>query len=365
MNSLFDRYSLAGMPLANRAVMAPMTRARAADSIADALTACYYAQRAGAGLIISEGAQVSEQARGYLCTPGIHSEAQVKGWQTVTEAVHAAGGRIFLQLWHVGRLSHVSLQPLAGAPVSAVDSHASQSLVFAVDADGQPGKIAASPARGMTVEEIRDTIEDFGVAAENAIRAGFDGVELHAAGGFLFDQFINAGLNVRNDLYGGTLNNRLRLLLQTLDTVSARIGAERVGVRIAPGDYQGELLPHDEDYATWLTLTHELNQRDLAYLHISSTHTPQDWLDGIRAAYDGTLILAGGFNQEGAEHALATGQADLIAFGTPFIANPDLVERMQRGWPLAWATREAFYGGGALGYTDYPNYRPDNLAMPL
>ncbi|MGE1526880.1 alkene reductase [Pseudomonas ceruminis] len=357
MNSLFDRYSLAGMPLANRAVMAPMTRARATESVADSLTARYYTQRAGAGLIISEGAQISEQARGYLCTPGIHSEAQVKGWQTVTSQVHAAGGRIFLQLWHVGRLSHVSLQTLAGAPVSSVDRHASQTLVFALDADGHPGKVAASPARGMTVEEIRDTIEDFAIAAENAIRAGFDGVELHAAGGFLFEQFMNAGLNVRNDLYGGSRSNRLRMLLQTLDTVSARIGAERVSVRIAPGEYQGDLLPHDDDHATWRTLTHELNQRDLAYLHISSANTPQDWLDEICNDYDGTLILAGGFDQEGAEHALATGQADLIAFGTPFIANPDLVERMRRGWPLAWATREAFYGGGALGYTDYPNYR--------
>jgi 2,4-dienoyl-CoA reductase-like NADH-dependent reductase (Old Yellow Enzyme family) len=359
MSSLFDRYSLAGMPLANRAVMAPMTRARAIENVADALTARYYTQRAGAGLIISEGAQVSEQARGYLCTPGIHSEAQIKGWQTVTSQVHAAGGRIFLQLWHVGRLSHVSLQPFAGAPVSSVDSHASQTSVFALDADGRPGKVAASPARGMTVEEIRDTIEDFAIAAENAVRAGFDGVELHAAGGFLFEQFINAGLNVRNDLYGGSRSNRLRMLLQTLDTVSARIGAERVGVRIAPGEYQGELLPHDDDHATWRALTHELNQRDLAYLHISSANTPQDWLDEIRNDYDGTLILAGGFDQEGAEHALATGQADLIAFGTPFIANPDLVERMRRGWPLAWATREAFYGGGALGYTDYPNYRSE------
>lgn len=359
MKSLFDRYNLAGLTLRNRAVMAPMTRARAADSVADELTSQYYGQRAGAGLIITEGAQVSEQARGYLCTPGIHNEEQVQGWNKVTTAVHAVGGRVFVQLWHVGRLSHVSLQPQGLPPLSAVDSLASQAKVFALDASGKPDKVPASPARGMTLEDIDSTLQDFVSAAENAMRAGFDGVELHAAGGFLFEQFINAGLNRRNDQYGGSRYNRLRLLLETIDAIEARIGPGRVGVRIAPGEHQGDLMPFEDERETWIDLTHELNQRALAYLHVSSSATPQSWLREIRSVYKGTLMLAGGFDREGAEHALSTGQADLIAFGTPFIANPDLVERMRRGWPLAWATREAFYGGGPQGYVDYPTYSPN------
>lgn len=359
MKGLFDRFNLAGMTLPNRVVMAPMTRARAAEGVADELTSQYYAQRASAGLIITEGAQISEQARGYLCTPGIHSERQVQGWQKVTRAVHEAGGRVFLQLWHVGRLSHTSLQPQGATPVSAVDSHANQAQVFALDASGNPGKVPASPARAMTAQEITATIQDFVQAADNAMRAGFDGVELHAAGGFLFEQFLNAGLNTRDDHYGGIRSNRLRLLVETVDAIEARIGKGRVGVRIAPGEHQGDLHPYEDEHKTWLELAQAMNHRSLAYLHVSSAATPQRWLRELRATYQGTLMLAGGFDREGAEHALSTGLADLIAFGTPFIANPDLVERMHRRWPLAWATREAFYGGGAQGYVDYPAYAPN------
>ena len=364
MSALLHPYDLAGLTLPNRIVMAPMTRARATDTIATEQMAVYYAQRAGAGLIITESTQVSVQGRGYLYTPGIHSPEQIAGWKRTTDAVHQAGGRIYVQLWHVGRLSHHSLQKNDAAPVAPVAVAATQATVQAIDADGRPAQLPASHPQALDLAGIRAVIEDFVHAAGNAMTAGFDGVEIHAGNGFLFEQFINAGLNTREDRYGGPpIANRLRLLLETIDAISARIGSTRVGVRISPFARVGDLHAFDGEAATWLALAGALAQRNLAYLHASHLGDATFQMS-LRSAYCGTLLLAGGFTPATAEQALACGQADLAVFGRPFIANPDLVDRLRHGWPLAQAGREAFYGGGAQGYTDYPNYNATLQAVP-
>ncbi|MHA6882702.1 alkene reductase [Ralstonia pseudosolanacearum] len=362
--ALFTAYDLSGLTLPNRIVMAPMTRARAPDTIPPEQMALYYAQRAGAGLIITESAQVSPQGRGYLCTPGIHTPQQIAGWRRTTDAVHRAGGRIFIQLWHVGRLSHTSLQEDGAAPVAPVAVAAAQTRVQAFDADGKPAQVPASEPVALDSAGIRAVIEDFRRAARNAMAAGFDGVEIHAGNGYLFEQFINGGLNTREDAYGGVaIANRLRLLLETVDGVAADIGPARVGVRVSPFARLGDLNAFDGEEATWLALAGALAQRDLAYVHASHLGTPA-FEKAFRTAYCGTLILAGGFTAETAQQALESGQADLVVFGRPFIANPDLVERLRHGWPLAQAGQEALYGGGTRGYTDYPTYMPTTRPMP-
>jgi len=355
MSSLFESYDLAGLRLANRIVMAPMTRARAPDTVPTADMATHYAQRAGAGLIITESTQVSVQGRGYLYTPGIHSAAQIEGWKRVTAAVHQAGGRIFAQLWHVGRISHGSL--LDGqAPVAPVPVTAAQTRVHAYDSDGQPAQVPVSPPVALDAQGIRQIIADFRQAAINAMTAGFDGVEIHAGNGFLFEQFINGGLNTREDRYGGpSISNRLRLLLETVDQVSAQIGSQRVGVRVSPFARAADLHPFEGEQQTWLALAGALAQRQIAYLHASDLGDA-DFQKTFRAAFGGTFVLSGGFTGETARQAIDDGRADLAVFGRPFIANPDLVDRLRHGWPLAEAGREAYYGGGARGYIDYPAY---------
>jgi 2,4-dienoyl-CoA reductase-like NADH-dependent reductase (Old Yellow Enzyme family) len=359
MNTLFTPWNLGGLRLPNRVVMAPMTRARVADGVPDSLTAAYYAQRASAGLIVTESAQVSPQGRGYLGTPGIHNPAQIAGWKHVTEAVHRAGGRIFIQLWHVGRVSHVSLMDDGASPVGPVAVTARDTLVQAYDEAGLPAQVPASEPVSLDLEGVRGIVADFRLAARNAMAAGFDGVEIHAGNGYLFEQFINGGLNTRTDRYGGpSVANRLRLLLETVDAVAAEIGPQRVGVRVRPFARLADLHTFPGEGLTWLTLAVNLSRRKLAYLHAS--HLGDGGFQrALRAAYRGTLVLAGGFDAASARQALDTGAVDLAAFGTPFIANPDLVERMREGWPLAQADRAAFYGGGAHGYTDYPPYRAD------
>ncbi|CAP41511.1 alkene reductase [Bordetella petrii] len=362
MNPLFSSYQLGALTLSNRVVMAPMTRARALDSVPSPSMAEYYAQRASAGLIITESAQVSPQGRGYLCTPGIHTPAQIAGWRRVTDAVHSKGGRIFIQLWHVGRLSHHSLLPNGQSPVAPVAVQAEDSLVQGYDDAGEPAQVPASLPQALDIAGIRRIIADFRQAAQNAIEAGFDGVEIHAGNGFLFEQFINAGLNTREDQYGGpTIANRLRLLLETVDAVSSAIGPERVGVRVSPFAHLGDLHAFDSDKATWIGLAGALCQREIAYLHASHLGSAQFQGD-IRRAFGGTFVLAGGFTAQTAEEALVAGDADLVVFGRPFIANPDLVERFRQGWPLAEAGKEAFYGGDERGYTDYPPYRAQQQA---
>ena len=365
MSILFSPYTLSGIELKNRVVMAPMTRARALTTVPDALTVLYYRQRASAGLIISEGVPVSLQGRGYLFNPGLYTQEQVEGWKNVTSAVHEDGGKIFAQLWHVGRVSHTTLQPDGGAPVSSSNKLAANSLAYAYDKDGQPGPIQASPPRALSTEEVEALKHDFVLAARRAVEAGFDGVEIHGANGYLFEQFINPTVNDRTDRYGGSIENRIRLLLETLDAVADAIGRSKVGVRVSPFGRLFDMAPFDDEAETWVAVARELQNRRIAYVHLSDQLTigaermPEGFAQTFRDSYQGTLIAAGGFDRESAEAALASGELDLVAFGRPFIANPDLVERMKNGWPIAVPDRSTFYGNsGEKGYVDYPFYTP-------
>ncbi|WP_024302632.1 alkene reductase [Pseudogulbenkiania sp. MAI-1] len=357
MTTLLEPYQLADLTLPNRVVMAPMTRSRSQNHAPNESTATYYAQRASAGLIIAEGAPISLQGRGYLWTPGIYTQEQLDGWRKVTDAVHQAGGRIFVQLWHTGRMSHVTLQENGQAPVSSVDTQVVNWPVFAYDEAGNPGQVPASPARRLSVEEIHRITEDFVRAASNAMAAGFDGIELHSAGAYLLDQFINGGINTRDDEYGGeSIQNRLRFVLETVDAVSQAIGSKRVAIRISPEAriHDGPAYPSERE--TFLTLAEELSKRSLAYLHINDMGVSSELLAGIRRVYRGTLMIAGEYTQEKAQKAIESGVVDLVAFGRPYIANPDLVERFRNGWPLAVAEHAVFYGGDDRGYTDFPPY---------
>lgn len=362
---LFTPYRLGALTLPNRIVMPPMTRARAAaGNVATPLMAQYYAQRASAGLIVSEGTQISPQGQGYAWTPGIHDDAQVAGWRTVTDAVHAAGGRIVAQLWHVGRVSHTALQPGGAAPVSSSALLAEGVKVF-VDPQGSgpQGGVGAmvqhSMPRALDAAEIPGIVREYAQAARRALAAGFDGIELHGANGYLINQFIDSQANTRTDGYGGSLQNRLRFLREVTEAVAAEIGAERVGVRLAPlTTLQGAV--DDTPQATYLAAAHLLDAIGVCYVHIAEA----DWEDApvmpvpfkqaLRMIYRGTLIYAGKYTVERAEEALAAGWADLIGFGRPFIANPDLPARLQQGRPLNPSDKATFFGGGAQGFTDYP-----------
>jgi N-ethylmaleimide reductase len=363
MPSLFEPYDLGPIKLANRIVMAPMTRSRALNAALapDADVEIYYAQRASAGLIITEGVPISVQGRGWAFTPGIYTETQTVSWRRVTESVHAKRGVIFAQLWHVGRANHVSLQRDGQAPVSSVDTQACGVVSFAFDKSGNPQFLPQSKPRSLELAEIAAVTQEFVQAALNARSANMDGIELHAANGYLFEQFINGALNTRRDRYGGkAIENRLRFTLETVDAVAAQIGSQRTGIRLSPFGRYNDMHPFEDEQETYLALANELSSRCLAYVHISDQETlgeqaiPQDFVDRFRRAYTGTLILAGGFNRESAQAALDAHRADLIAFGRPFISNPDLVERLRNGWPLAVPDRTKFYLGGRSGYVDYP-----------
>lgn len=363
---LFNSYNLSGIPLANRVVMAPMTRTRTLENNPDELTALYYAQRASAGLIVTEGLPVSDEGRGYLYTPGIYNEQQAQGWRQVTEAVHAKGGKIFAQLWHVGRMSHVSIQPGNIAPVGPSAVAAENTTVYAWVEPGKAGPVQPSAPRALTVDEVQRVTNDFVHSARLAIVAGFDGIEVMAANGFLFDQFLSSAVNTRTDQYGGSVANRERFLLETLDALSAAIGSTKVAVRFSPYGRLYDMRPYADEAETWLSMAAALSVRNLAYVHlnyqptITAAEVPDGFGAQFRQAYRGTLIGAGGFTQALAQSELEKGDLDMIAFGMPFISNPDLVERMQHGWPLAESDRSTYYGvSGALseGYTDYPAYR--------
>jgi N-ethylmaleimide reductase len=362
---LFSPYTRGALTLPNRIVMPPMTRSRAGEgNVATPLMAKYYAQRASAGLIVSEGTQISQQGQGYAWTPGIHDEAQIAGWRGVTDAVHAAGGRIVAQLWHVGRVSHVALQPGGAAPVSSSALLAEGVKVF-VDPEGRGPQsgvgemVQHSMPRALAIDEIAGIVRDYAAAARNAIAAGFDGIELHGANGYLINQFIDSQANQRTDAYGGSLQNRLRFLREVTEAVAAEIGAERVGVRLAPlTTLQGAV--DDTPQATYLAAAHLLDQIGVGYLHIAEADwedapvMPVAFKEALRMIYRGTLIYAGKYTVARAEEALAKGWADLIAFGRPFIANPDLPERLRQGLPLNPSDKATFFGGGAEGFTDYP-----------
>ena len=352
--TLFDPCTLGDIPLSNRIVMAPLTRNRAAAGLVPGPhTAEYYAQRATAGLIISEASQISQQGQGYQDTPGIYTADQVAGWRVVTDAVHAAGGKIFLQLWHVGRISHVDLQKDGAAPV-APSAIAAKGKTFVNN-----GFVDVSIPRALELDEIPGIITDYRKAAANAIAAGFDGVEIHGANGYLLDQFAKDGANHRTDAYGGSVENRARLMLEVAAAVVDEIGAGRTGIRISPVSPANGISCSDPQ-AQFDHIVRELDKLDLVYLHVvegatggARDNAAFDYA-AIRAAFRNTYIANNGYDLSLATVALAEGKADLIAFGRPFIANPDLVARLKAGAALAEPDRATMYGGGAKGYTDYP-----------
>ncbi|HBR1526343.1 TPA: alkene reductase [Klebsiella pneumoniae] len=362
MKKLFTRYPLANVLLNNRFVMAPMTRSRAMDGHPDRMTAQYYSQRASAGLIVSEGLPVSEQGTGYLYTPGIYRESHVNAWRAVTQAVHDKGGKIYAQLWHVGRVSHTRLQPDGRQPVSSVAIQGGN--CFAPDDSGEPATLPASTPRALDTEEIAMVIKEFRQAASNAIEAGFDGVEIHAGNGYLIEQFINPVLNTRSDRYGGsTLEGRTRLLLDITDAVCKEIGSNRTGVRLSPCNQLQDMAIYEDIAETYLHIARQLNRRQIAFVHLMAQGPVMfnGLLRQFRQIWSGCLILAGGLTPAQAEQLIEDGLADLAAFGSPFIANPDFVERIRHGWPLAMARRSSYYGGGAEGYIDYPFYGDEHV----
>jgi N-ethylmaleimide reductase len=352
---LFSPFRLGDIELRNRLVMAPLTRNRAThgtDAPGD-LNAEYYRQRAGAGLIISEATQISQQGQGYIWTPGIYTPAQVEGWRKVTEAVHAVGGRIFLQLWHVGRISHVSLQPNGAAPVAPSAIRAdTQTFVASGFAD-------VSEPHALTIAEIKAVIRDYVTAAENAKTAGFDGVEVHSANGYLIDQFLKDKTNHRTDAYGGSVENRLRFALEVVDAVLGVWPRERVGIRLSPVNPFNDIA--DSDPArVFFPLVARLSERGIAYIHVIEgqaggprDYAPFDYV-ALRKSFSGAYIANNGYTRALAIEALREKRVDLVAFGRPFLANPDLVERFRRNAPLNTPDQATFYGGDAHGYTDYP-----------
>jgi len=357
-STLFRPLQLGPLHLPNRVVMAPLTRSRSSQpgNVPNELMAEYYAQRASAGLIVSEATQISPQGQGYSFTPGIHSEAQVEGWRRVTDAVHAAGGRMVLQLWHVGRMSHASFHP-DGLPV-APSALSPDAKVWVMGEDGV-GRMVDSPVpREMTGHDIQTVIGDYRRAAGNAMRAGFDGVEIHGANGYLIDQFLRTTSNHRTDAYGGGIAQRTRFAEEVAAAVASEAGAERTGMRLAPFITQRN-MDCPEIVPTILHLAKRLDEIGLAYIHLAEA----DWDDArqvpelfrreLRRAYQGRVIVAGKYDAPRAEAILQQGLADLVAFGRPFIANPDLPARFASNLPLAEIDPTTLFGGGARGYTDY------------
>ncbi len=371
MPTLFDPYTLAGLPLRNRVVLAPMTRARSPEHVPTALNATYYRQRAGAGLIVSEGVPVSRAAHGVLYVPGLYTDAQTAGWKQVTQAVHDEGGAIFAQLWHVGRASHHSLQEGGQPPVSSTNRVAQGGMTFAINDAGQPGYVPASAPRALTTSEVQATVHDFAHAAARAIQAGFDGVEIHGANGYLLEQFLNPTVNDRTDQYGAqTLDNRVRFVLEVVDAVIGQVGTRRTGIRFSPWGKYNDMAHYPEIADTYAHLAREMAQRGIAYIHFMDQANGQGKADvqGQNEAFlrqmrslfpNGAIIHAGNMTLEAGNRLLAEGIIDLVGIGQPYIANPDLVERLRHGHPLAQPDRATYYGGGAAGYTDYPVYGAD------
>lgn len=366
MPTLFDPIHVGRLRLPNRVVMAPLTRNRAPGAVPTSLMAEYYAQRAGAGLLITEATAITHQGQGYADVPGLYSTEQLDAWKTVTDAVHARGGRIACQLWHVGRVSHVDLQPDHGAPV-APSAITAKTKTFLIHADGTGQFVPVSPPRALDASEIPGIVHDFRHAARYALTtAGFDAVELHGANGYLIDQFLKTSSNHRTDDYGGSIENRARFLLEVMRAVIDEVGADRVGLRLAPVTPANDVMDADPqrlfDY-----VMRQLAPLDLAYIHIieGATGGPRE-VEGrpfdygaMRDAYrdaggEGAWMVNNGYDARLAEEAVAQGDADLVAFGQLYIANPDLVERLRTHAPLNTPDRKTFYGGGAKGYTDYP-----------
>lgn len=360
MPTLFDPARFGDIALANRVVMAPLTRDRAgARQLPTELMRTYYTQRAGAGLIVTEGTQISPEGQGYLDTPGIHSDEQVLAWRRITDAVHAGGGRIVVQLWHVGRISHVSLLPPGTVPVSST-GRAARTKTFTA-----AGFEPVSTPRALRSDEIPRLVDDYRRAAGNALRAGFDGVEVHGANGYLIEQFLRNSINDRSDAYGGAPEHRVRLLVEVMTAIAAEIGAGRTGLRLSPITPVNDAALDSDPQGLYELALQRLAPLKLAFIHVVEGTTggprgsaPFDWA-ALRARFKdgneaGGWIVNNGYGRSMALEAVASGRADAVAFGKAFIGNPDLVARLRRDAPLAEADRATFYGGGAAGYTDYP-----------
>jgi N-ethylmaleimide reductase len=376
MVSLFESQVLGGIvPLKNRIVMAPMTRTRTSEGdVPNELMARYYGQRASAGLIVAEATDIAPSSKGYARTPGIYTEAQRQGWRRLTDEVHRHRGTIFLQLWHVGRMAHPSLMPDGDAPWGVTEQRAEHSDVFAHDADGKLGFIRAGTPRRISTAEVSALVDTFSQGFANARQAGFDGVEIHAANGYLFDQFMNSVLNTRTDRYGGgSAEDRTRFLMEVVEAAVRELGPGRVGVRLSPFGKYNSMPPDPLAEETLLYVCEQLGRRGVAYVHLvyqlmpsgnmessefKEHHIDHALLARLRAVFPGAIIWCGGFtNRESAQAALDTGLVDLIALGRPFIANPDLAERLEHGWPLAEADPSTYYTRrGEAGYTDFPAY---------
>jgi N-ethylmaleimide reductase len=366
-DDLFGPIDLGGCRLTNRIVMAPLTRSRAsADGIPGPLMAEYYAQRASAGLIIAEGTNVSPEGRGYAFTPGLYSEAQVKAWAPVTDAIHARDGHVFVQLWHVGRVSHTSLQPGGALPVapSAIRPHGTSYTGVGFEPCVTP--------RALETAEIPTVVGQYRRAAENAMAAGFDGVEIHAANGYLIEQFLRDSTNKRTDRYGGSHENRARFLLEVTAAVISVCGGDRVGIRLSPVSPANDIGPDSHPEATYTYVVEQLNALRPTYIHVieGATQGPREVANGfdlqiLRHTFNGRYIANNGYDLALARAARRCDLADLVAFGRLYIANPDLVERLRIGAPLNDPDRTTFFGGGARGYTDYSFLAPAERARTL
>ena len=347
--------------LPNRIIMAPLTRSRAGQpgDIPTALNTEYYTQRASAGMIVTEATQVSRQGQGYALTPGIYTDAQEAGWKKVVQSVHAQYGHMALQLWHVGRISHSLLQENGAAPVAPSALIAEGAQCFVIQPDGKQENVPTEMPRALETEELPGIVAQYRQAAVRGRRIGFDFLEVHAANGYLLHQFLSTNSNQRTDAYGGSLENRARLTLEVLDAVIEEVGAQQVGVRLSP-HFAAHGIADTEAEASALYLASAFSQRGIAYLHIAEP----DWAGGpeltdafraqLRNAFNGVLIFCGGYTAKEADALIDEGKADAVAFGRPFIANADLVERFRQGAELNKPDRSTFYGGGAHGYTDYP-----------
>ena len=360
MSKLFEQTEIKGLELRNRIAMAPMTRSRSSQpgNIPNDMMATYYRQRATAGLIITEATQISDDAQGYSFTPGVYTDDQVAGWSKVTQSVHDEGSKMFCQIWHVGRVSHATFQkgekPIAPSALAPVETQ-----VWVADENGNGKMVDCEEPREMTKDDIRRVVNDFASAAKRAVEAGFDGVEIHGGNGYLIDQFLRTNSNKRTDEYGGTRENRIRFLLEVVDAVVSAIGAHKVGTRLAPFITFKDMNCPDI-VATILDAAAELQRRDIAYLHLSEA----DWDDApvipeafrieLRKRFKNCIVVAGRYTQQRAEEVLTKNYADIVAFGRPFVSNPDLVYRFQHNEPLAELDRTTLFGGSEKGYTDYP-----------
>ena len=367
---LFESTTLGPYSLKNRIVLPPLTRSRSSQpgNIPNDLMATYYRQRTGAGFMVTEGTQIEPRGQGYAWTPGIHSAEQILGWRKVTDAVHAEGGTIFAQLWHVGRVSHTSLQPNGEAPVAPSAIPAEGVSVFIETGPGTGALAPPSMPRALTTAEVKELVQLYAQAARNALDAGFDGVEIHSANGYLINQFISAHSNQRDDEYGSSLQTRLRFLREVTQAVAAVVGKDRLGVRFAPlfastdeaRVYLG--LVEENPHETYVEAVKVLEEVGIAYLSLAEAdwenapELPESFRSAVREVFSGRILYAGKYTAERGKRVLEAGWGDLVAFGRPFIANPDLPKRIANGWPLNPVDPASMYGGTAVGYTDYPTY---------